>query len=157
MATQRILPPLALPPSLAGASLGSPTSNTLAINGRTKVRPYSLSIIVAKRLSGELAANPTPASASAIPNDAILPDMETQNPPPDWIERAKGRGQAPLLLSLLDAIEPIAPVLAQGLLVMEPLALLWGGGGALRALAEQLEEPDGLTALRRQLAEEAAE
>ncbi len=83
--------------------------------------------------------------------------METQNPPPDWIERTKGRGQAPLLLSLLDAIEPIAPVLAQGLLVMEPLALLWGGGGALRALAEQLEEPDGLTALRRQLVEEAAE
>ena len=83
--------------------------------------------------------------------------MEKSDQPSDWIARAKGRGQAPLLLSLLDAIEPIAPVLAQGLLVAEPLALLWGGGGALRALAEQLEEPGGLEALRRQLADEAAE
>lgn len=83
--------------------------------------------------------------------------MDSQNEPSGWIEAAKGRGQAPLLLSLLDAIEPIAPVLAQGLLVAEPLALLWGGGGAMRALSEQLETPGGLEALRRQLADEAAE
>ena len=83
--------------------------------------------------------------------------MESQNQPPDWIETAKRRGKADLLLSLLDAIEPIAPVLAQGLLVAEPLSLLWGGGGALRALAEQLEEPGGVEALRQQLADEAAE
>ena len=83
--------------------------------------------------------------------------METEKQQSDWIATAKGRGKAPLLLSLLDAIEPIAPVLAQGLLVLEPLALLWGGGGALRALAEQLEEPGGVEALRQQLADEAAE
>lgn len=83
--------------------------------------------------------------------------METQTEHSSWVERAKRRGRAPLLLSLLDAIEPIAPVLAQGLLVAEPLALLWGGGGALRALSEQLEEPGGLEALRRELADEAAE
>ncbi len=90
-------------------------------------------------------------------NDAILPGMESQNEHSHWIEAAKRRGKAPFLLSLLDAIEPIAPVLAQGLLVAEPLALLWGGGGALRALSQQLEEPGGLEALRRQLADEAAE
>ena len=83
--------------------------------------------------------------------------METHNPHSNWIERAKRRGNANFLLSLLDAIEPIAPVVAQGLLVAEPLALLWGGGGALRALSEQLEEPGGVQALRRQLADEAAE
>lgn len=83
--------------------------------------------------------------------------MERQSEQSDWIEAAKRRGNAPLLLSLLDVIEPIAPVLAQGLLVAEPLALLWGGGGALRALSEQLEAPGGLEALRRSLAEEAAE
>lgn len=83
--------------------------------------------------------------------------MDTQKQHSDWIETAKRRGNAPFLLSLLDAIEPIAPVLAQGLLVAEPLALLWGGGGALRALSEQLEEPEGLEALRQQLADEAAE
>ena len=100
-------------------------------------------------------ANPPPAQAPAISNDAILPSMESQKQPSDWIETARRRGNANLLLSLLDVVEPIAPVLAQGLLVAEPLALLWGGGGALRALAEQLEEPDGLEALRQQLADEA--
>lgn len=83
--------------------------------------------------------------------------MESKNQPSDWIATAKRRGNSDLLLSLLDAFEPVAPVLAQGLLVAEPLALLWGGGGALRALAEQLEEPGGVEALRRQLADEAAE
>ncbi len=83
--------------------------------------------------------------------------MESQNEHSHWIEAAKRRGNAPFLLSLLDAIEPVAPVLAQGLLVAEPLALLWGGGGALRALSEQLEEPGGLEALRRSLADEAVE
>ncbi len=92
-------------------------------------------------------------------NDAILPGMETRKQHSQWIETAKRRGNAPFLLSLLDAIEPIAPLLAQGLLVAEPLALLWGrgGGGALRALSEQLEAPGGLEALRRQLADEALE
>ena len=83
--------------------------------------------------------------------------MQRKSEQSTWVETARRRGSAPLLLSLLDAIEPIAPVLAQGLLVMEPLALLWGGGGALRALSEQLEEPGGLEALRQQLADEAAE
>ena len=74
-----------------------------------------------------------------------------------WIERAKMRGGAPLLLTLLDAFEPLAPVLAQGLLVAQPLANLWRGGDALRELAELLEEPDGLRELRRQLADDGAE
>ena len=75
----------------------------------------------------------------------------------DWIEAAKRRGGAPFLLILLDAIEPLAPALAQGLLVAQPLANLWRGGDALRELADLLEEPDGLRELRRQLADEGAE
>lgn len=101
--------------------------------------------------------NPPPAQAPRIANDAILRGMDTQNQHSDWIKRVKRRGNANLLLSLLDVIEPIAPVLAQGLLVAEPLALLWGGGGALRSLSERLEEPGGLEALRQQLTDEAAE
>ncbi len=75
----------------------------------------------------------------------------------DWLERAKQRGQAPFLLTLLDAIEPAAPVLAQGLLVAQPLANLWGEGLALRELAHLLEEPDGIRQLRRQLSDQALE
>ena len=75
----------------------------------------------------------------------------------DWIEAAKARGATPFFLTLLDAIEPLAPALAQGLLVAQPLANLWRGGDALRELADMLEEPDGLRELRRQLADDGAE
>ena len=70
------------------------------------------------------------------------------------IERAKARGAAPLLLGLLDALEPAAPVLASGLLVTQPLANLWRGGEAWRALADLLDAPEGVDALRRQLSDE---
>lgn len=83
--------------------------------------------------------------------------MKHQSEVAGWIERVKGRGGAPFLLTLLEAIEPLAPVLAQGLLVAQPLATLWRGGDALRELAQLLEEPDGLRELRRQLADDGAE
>ena len=87
-------------------------------------------------------------------NDAILPTMEKQLQIADWIESVKRRGQAPFLLTFVDVIEPIAPVLAQALLVSQPLARLWRGGDAVRELAEMLEEPDGLRQLRRQLGDD---
>ena len=74
-----------------------------------------------------------------------------------WIEAAKRRGSAPSLLILLDAIEPLAPALAQGLLVAGPLANLWPGGAGLRELADMLEAQDGVSELRRQLEDEGAE
>ena len=83
--------------------------------------------------------------------------MNNQTEIAGWIEAAKRRGGAPFLLTLLDAIEPLAPALAQGLLVAQPLANLWRGGDALRELADLLEEPAGLRELRRQLADEGAE
>lgn len=75
----------------------------------------------------------------------------------DWIARAKQRGHAPFLLILLEAFEPLAPVLAQGLLVAQPLANFWRGGAALRELADLLEEPESLRELRDLLAEDGAE
>ena len=75
----------------------------------------------------------------------------------DWIEALKRRGQAPLLLTLLDVIEPIAPALAQGLWVAQPLSGLWNGGQAVQDLAELLEEPDGIEQLRQRLTDEAQE
>jgi len=83
--------------------------------------------------------------------------MDKHSQVADWIDGARRRGYAPMLLTLLDAIEPLAPVLAQGLLVAQPLANLWFGGAGARQLADLLEEPDGLQELRRRLAEEGAE
>ena len=83
--------------------------------------------------------------------------MKHQSEIAGWLERAKARGGAPILLTLLDAFEPLAPALAQGLLVAQPLANLWRGGAALGELAQLLEEPEGLRELRRLLADEGAE
>ncbi len=74
-----------------------------------------------------------------------------------WIAHAKRRGGAPFLLILLESFEPLAPVLAQGLLVAQPLANLWRGGAALGELVELLEEPEGLSELRALLADDGAE
>ena len=74
-----------------------------------------------------------------------------------WIETAKARGSAPHLLALLEVIEPLAPALAQGLLVAQPLANLWRAGDAFRELADLLEAPEGLRELRQRLADEPAE
>ncbi|MCY3796204.1 MAG: hypothetical protein OXG84_00225 [Chloroflexi bacterium] len=83
--------------------------------------------------------------------------MERESDVSRLVAEARARGGAPFLLSLLEALRPIAPVLANAMLVAEPLAALWGGGGALRELADLLEEPDGFEALRRSLAEEPME
>ena len=83
--------------------------------------------------------------------------MKHQSEIAGWIERVKARGGAPILLTLLDAFEPLAPALAQGLLVAQPLANLWRGGDALGELAEMLEAPAGVSELRTLLADDGAE
>ena len=75
----------------------------------------------------------------------------------DWIQAAKERGGAPVLLTLLDALEPLAPVLAQGLLVAQPVAHIWRAGEAARELADLLEAPAGMRELRRLLDEDGLE
>lgn len=112
---------------------------------------------VVKTKSGAAALNPPPLQPPANLNDAILPCMTNQSGIAGWIARAKERGGAPYLLTLLEAIEPLAPVLAQGLLVAQPLANLWRDGAALGELAELLEEPESLRELRALLADDGAE
>ena len=90
-------------------------------------------------------------------NDAILPCMDGQLQVSNWIESAKRRGQVPLVLTVLDVIEPIAPALAQGLLVAQPLASFLPGAAGFRELADLLEEPDGIQVLRQQLSDDALE
>ena len=75
----------------------------------------------------------------------------------DLVALAKQRGAAPTLLSLLDALEPAAPILAQTLLVAQPLANLFRAGDACRELADLLDEPNGAQELRDLLAEEPIE
>jgi hypothetical protein len=68
-----------------------------------------------------------------------------------WIDHAKRQGWTNGVLSLLDIIEPFAPLVGQGLLVVQPMARVWGANHALYELAKLLEEPDGIHNLRQQL------
>ena len=72
------------------------------------------------------------------------------------LERLRERGGAPLALLLLDAFEPAAPLLAQTLLVAQPVANLWKAGDACRQLADLLDAPDGPDRLRRLLSADQA-
>lgn len=83
--------------------------------------------------------------------------MDKQSHTSDWAKKARDKGYDQWLLVLLDAIEPIAPIVAQGLWVTQPLAGLWGKSSAVQLLAETLEAPDGVTRLRKQLSDDTGE
>jgi hypothetical protein len=67
---------------------------------------------------------------------------------PDWLHTAKARGWSGTLLTLLDVLEPAAPLIAQVLYVSTPAAGLFGQRRAWMQLAQALEEAEGLSALR---------
>lgn len=71
-----------------------------------------------------------------------------------WIIAARERGWGTVMLSALDIVEPVAPVLAQVLWVVQPTAALFGGTHALEKFAEALETPEGVADLRAQLQED---
>ncbi len=68
-----------------------------------------------------------------------------------WIHTIKKQGWANTALSILDMIEPIAPLLGQSLWVAQPFARAFNAQTAIHELALYLETPDGLQALREEL------
>ena len=83
--------------------------------------------------------------------------MDKQSHMSDWIEKVKQRGYGQWVYVLLDVIEPIAPLVAQGLWVAQPLVGLWDQSDTLQMLAETLEDPDGIAQLRQYLSDDKQE
>lgn len=69
----------------------------------------------------------------------------------DWVRQARAHGLGGLLAVVLDVIEPFAPLLAQGLWVFQPIARIFGQHDVLGAMAQTLDEPDGVTRIRDEL------
>ena len=72
-----------------------------------------------------------------------------------WIIEAKARGLGSALRVAFDALEPLGPLGAQVLWILQPTAGIFGGKSARHAVADvarALETPDGLESLREQLA-----
>lgn len=76
---------------------------------------------------------------------------ETTN---EWIKQAKARGLGQAIGTLLDVLEPIGPLGAQLLWLVQPVTGIFGWHHAVGQLAESLEEPGGIEPIRRALTEE---
>jgi len=74
-----------------------------------------------------------------------------------WMDAARARGLAPFCRTLLEITEPAAPIAANILWVLQPTARLLGGGTAIGQLAQALETPEGIAALREYLRDEEIE
>lgn len=70
-----------------------------------------------------------------------------------WIDQLKSRRLGGALSLALDALEPLGPLGAQILWVLQPALGIFGFSEAVRDLAQALEEPQGIAALRAQLDE----
>jgi len=79
-----------------------------------------------------------------------------QQTPPDppihpWIAAARERGLTGALDVILDVLEPIGPLGAQVLYIVQPISGVLGWRQAVGDIATALEEPGGVDALRRAL------
>jgi hypothetical protein len=80
----------------------------------------------------------------------MMPESQ-QTSPPEWVRQARGRGLGHALGVALDVLEPLGPLGAQLLFVVQPVLGLWLPREALDGLARALEAPGGMAALREQL------
>lgn len=68
-----------------------------------------------------------------------------------WVKQAQERGLATPLSTLLDMVEPFAPVLAQALWIIQPMTRAVGGQTMVSDLARALDSPEELASLRQLL------
>lgn len=79
--------------------------------------------------------------------------MEQEPHPDDWLAALQDRGMGPALHLLLDVLAPLGALGAQLLYVAQPLAGVFGWRERLGHIADALEQPGGMDALRRRLDE----
>ena len=70
-----------------------------------------------------------------------------------WIKAAKEQGLGGAVRVVLDVLEPVAPLAAGLLWVMQPFAGLFGARSAIGDLADILDTSSGVENLRQQLNE----
>ncbi len=70
---------------------------------------------------------------------------------PEWARQLQARGWGSSLSIALDVVEPLAPLLAQGVWVAQPVLGLWLKRELLADLAHTLETPGELERVRQAL------
>jgi hypothetical protein len=71
-----------------------------------------------------------------------------------WVGQIRARGWVGVICTVLDMIEPIAPLAAQLLYVGHPVSRIIARDFPLEALADALETADGVSKLRKRLRDE---
>lgn len=71
-----------------------------------------------------------------------------------WINNLKSQGMGGVLRAALNALEPLGPLGAQMVYILQPALGLFGGWKAAGDVARALENPGGLDALRNLLNED---
>ncbi len=74
-----------------------------------------------------------------------------------WIEQVKSRNLGDAVGLILDILEPIGPISAQILWVIQPVSGLFGWHDAVGDIAKALEEPGGIDQLRHELKDNSNE
>jgi hypothetical protein len=72
----------------------------------------------------------------------------------DWVNKIKLRGWSGAMQTVLDVIEPIAPLASQFLWTLEPMAGLFNADHMVHDLANALDSQEGIEALRQSLIED---
>jgi hypothetical protein len=88
---------------------------------------------------------------------AIVSGMKNYEHEPEhytWINNLKKRGMGGVLRAALNALEPLGPMGAQMVYILQPAMGLFGGWSAAGDIAKALETPGGLDTLRHLLDEE---
>ena len=85
-----------------------------------------------------------PSKFRALNGCVILPCMQ-------WIEQVKSRDLGDAVSLMLDILEPVGPISAQVLWVIQPVSGIFGWHDAVGDIAEALEEPGGIDRLRHEL------
>ena len=67
------------------------------------------------------------------------------------IQAVKARGWQDATRTILDVVEPVAPLISQLLWVFQPISNLIGARDIVGELAEVLDKPGGIDHLRKQL------
>lgn len=71
----------------------------------------------------------------------------------DWLEKIKLRGWSGAMQTVLDVIEPIAPLASQFLWTVQPFAGVFEADDMVQDLANALDSEEGMAALRQKLEE----
>jgi hypothetical protein len=106
------------------------------------------------QISGTIAYNRQYVWFNVEPDRVCYTDFMDNEPHFEWLTQVRARGWGDALSTALDILEPFGTLGAQFLWIAQPAFGLFGAEAVVRGLAQVLEAPGGIEALRKALEED---